>query len=125
MMRKACKTWERERGERVSVGVSERVSVWRLLISLLTSPLLYSLTHFLTLTTIPLLVKSQWPDDSAKYAEVLLQETEDLDALIETHEDVELLIHPDRALIYADTYRYARPETEDYIVGIIIDPVSE
>jgi hypothetical protein len=26
-------------------------------------------------------------------------------------------------MIYADTYRYARPETEDYIVGIIIDPV--
>lgn len=70
-------------------------------------------------------VTAQWPDDSAKYAEVLSQETEDLDALIETHEDVELIIHPDRALIYTSEYRYARPETEDYIVGIIIDPVSQ
>jgi hypothetical protein len=68
-------------------------------------------------------VSAQWPEDSAKYAEVLSQETEDLNALIETHADVELIIHPERAMIYTSTYTHDRPETEDYIVGIIIDPV--
>lgn len=69
-----------------------------------------------------LTISAQWPDDSAKYAEVLEENTQELDALIETHEDVELIIHPDRAQIYTNTYVYDRPETEDYIVGIIIDP---
>ena len=71
------------------------------------------------------LVSAQWEEDTAKYAEVIMQETDKLDALIETHEDVEFIIHPEREQIFTDEYRYARPETEDYIVGIIVDPVSE
>lgn len=83
------------------------------------------ITRVFLLLQAAVLVTGQWPEDSSKYAEVLQEQTEDLNALIETHPDVELIIHPDRAMIYTNTYRYARPETEDYIVGIIIDPVSD
>ena len=67
---------------------------------------------------------AQYPVDDPKYGEVLAQSTEDLNAFIETHEDVELVIHPDRAMIYTDEYVFNEPETEDYRIGIIMDPVT-
>lgn len=68
-------------------------------------------------------VTCQYPVDDPKYQEVMDESTKDLNAFIETHEDVELIIHPDRAMIYTDQYVFAEPETEDYRIGIIIDPV--
>ena len=48
----------------------------------------------------------------------------ELQAQIETDPDVELIIHPDRELLYTGTYVFQNPDTEDYRIGILMDPVS-
>ena len=69
------------------------------------------------------LLHSQYTVNDPKYDEVMEQSTETLQAFIETHEDVEFIIHPDREMIYTDNYVFAEPVTEDYRIGILLDPV--
>lgn len=67
---------------------------------------------------------AQYRRYSPKYNETMDAATLELQAQIETDPDVELIIHPDRALLYTGNYVFQNPDTEDYRIGILMDPVG-
>ena len=67
---------------------------------------------------------AQYTRHSPKYNETMDAATLELQAQIETDPDVELIIHPDRALLYTGNYVFQNPDTEDYRIGILMDPVG-
>lgn len=70
-------------------------------------------------------VNAQYRKNSKKYQEVMTEQKDILTGEISLHPDVKYIIDPSLQLLYADEYFFEPPETEDYRIGILMDPVSE
>lgn len=68
-------------------------------------------------------ISSQYPEDSKLYNETIEAGEVILRESIESHPDVEYIIHPDRRMIDTNNYYFIEPEAEDYTIGILVDPV--
>jgi hypothetical protein len=69
-------------------------------------------------------VLTQYPEDSALFNETYVTGEKVLRAEIEADPDVEFIIYPAREMIDTNQYYFIEPQTEDYTIGILIDPVS-
>lgn len=71
------------------------------------------------------LSESQFPKDSGLYNETYTEGEQILRNKIESDPDVEYLIHPQRQMINTNQYFFIEPQNEDYIIGLILDPVRK
>ena len=67
-------------------------------------------------------VKSQFRNFTNQYIEMMRDNLDLLRGEIQSHPDVELDFYPDRANIFADSYRFDFPQVENYRINIIMDP---
>jgi hypothetical protein len=68
---------------------------------------------------------SQYPEDSGLYNETYAAGEKILRDEIESNPDVEYIIYPEREMIDTNQYYFSEPQNEDYVIGLIIDPVSD
>ena len=66
---------------------------------------------------------AQYRDYTDKYKEVMLENREGLvEDLYQSNEEINLFFNPERSLLYNDGFVYVYPTSEEYRIGIIIDP---
>jgi hypothetical protein len=67
----------------------------------------------------------QYPEDSGLYNETYAAGEKILRDEIESNPDVEYILYPEREMIDTNQYYFIEPQNEDYVIGLIIDPVSD
>jgi hypothetical protein len=67
-------------------------------------------------------VFGQYSADSSLFHQTMKEQTAVLEEQVKSHPDVNIYFHPERALLYADTYVENFLVAGDYRIGILLDP---